>query len=81
MEIQLTKGLFNQQDAIELITKLIKAKIEFHEQKIGKSDWEEDIEYRENRMKDLQKDLDSMRNYIVMKHATLEVATTIYVNP
>lgn len=81
MEIQLTKGLFNQLDAIELITKLINAKIEFHEQKIGKSDWEEDIEYRENRIKDLQKDLDKVRSFIVKNNATLEVATTIHVNP
>lgn len=57
MNIQLLHGQFSKKDAINLISKLITVKIRFHEEKIPSSQSEEDIKMRENRIKQLQKEL------------------------
>ena len=54
MDIQLIKGEFNPNDALELITKMIEVKIKFHESKINTIHQEEDIKIREKKIKNLQ---------------------------
>lgn len=61
MKIQLIKGSFPRQDAIELITKMLDVKIRFHESKIMKNQHEEDVKMREKRIKELQHDLDKIK--------------------
>jgi len=64
MKIQLIEGEFKSSDALELITQMIHIKIKFHESKIGKSEFEEDIKAREGKIKRLQKELFELRNAI-----------------
>ena len=64
MEIQLIKGEFKSSEAMELLTQLIHTKIKFHENKIYKSETEEDIKSREAKIKKLQKDLYEVRENI-----------------
>ena len=67
MNIKLIEGQFNQKDALDLISKLIDAKIKFHENRITSTCTEEDIKMRERKIKHLQKDLYEARNYIENK--------------
>ena len=61
MNIQLIKGSFTRQDALELLTQLAEVKIKFHENKIMKGHDEEDVKMREKRIKELQQDLDRVK--------------------
>lgn len=65
MEIQLLKGNFTQSEALDILTQLIHIKIKFHENKIEKSDNEEDIKMRENRIKKLLQDLYEAKQVII----------------
>jgi len=62
--LQLLKGTFTKQEAINLITQMIDVKIKFHENSILKTDNEEDIKMREGRIRQLQKELYEARIYI-----------------
>ena len=64
MEIQLVKGQFNTQEALDIITKFIHVKIKFHESKISQSLSEEDIKMRESKIKHLQQELYKARKHI-----------------
>lgn len=64
MKIQLFEGEFNSQDAIDLITKMIKIKIQYHEEKIESNSNEEDMKRREAKIKRFQNDLDEIRSAI-----------------
>ena len=77
MEIQLIKGEFNSQDAVELIAQMIHIKIKYHERKINSHSNEEDIKTREAKIKQLQKDLFDLRKKINLKENDLEVVIKI----
>ena len=64
MHIHLIQGTFSKTDATELIGRLIQVKIEFLESKINKSHNEEDIKMREQRIKQLQHELQNARAHI-----------------
>lgn len=64
MKINILNGNFSRKDTLELITKMIHVKVKFHEEKIASSQTEEDVKMRENRIKQLQKELYEVRNYI-----------------
>lgn len=57
MKIQLIKGTFDAKEATDIITQMIHVKIKFHESKISNLSNEEDIKFREGRIKQLQKEL------------------------
>lgn len=61
MNIQLIQGTFSTKDAIDLISKMIQIKIMYHENKIAHHSSEEDIKYRESKIKKLQKELYEFR--------------------
>lgn len=65
MDIQLLKGNFTQSEALDLLTQLVHVKIKFHESKIEKSDNEEDIKMRENRIKQLFQDFYEAKQLIL----------------
>ena len=65
MNIQLLEGNFTQSEALELLTQLVYVKIKFHESKIEKSDNEEDIKMRENRIKRLHRDFYEAKQLII----------------
>ena len=56
--LQLLNGRYEKAEAKKLLTDLVKAKIGFHENRIKTSlHSEEDIKHSENRVKQLQRDL------------------------
>ena len=66
MDFQLFQGGFNTVDAIELLSKMIEVKINFHEGKIGETTSEEDIKFRENKIKKLHSDLSDIKKILVL---------------
>lgn len=79
MQIQLIQGRFSSEDAVELITRLIQSKIAFHEEKIHHTDMEEDIKFRENRIKNLQKSLSDLRDTIRSGNRMIDIDSSISV--
>jgi hypothetical protein len=78
MDIQLLKGNFTQSEALDILTQLIHIKIKFHESKIEKSDNEEDIKMRENRIKQLLQDFYEAKQLIIkQKHCDLKAEIII----
>jgi hypothetical protein len=73
MILSLIKGNFTSKEAMELITELIHVKIKFHENKIKLADQEEDIKMREKRIKQLQKELYEVKNYIDRKKESISL--------
>jgi len=78
MTIQLIKGEFQVDDAIELITKMVQIKIKYHERKIHSQMNEEDIKSREGKIKNLQRELFEMKEYI--KQAGDKIAIISHIN-
>ncbi len=64
MKIQLLNGNFSAAETIEILSKLIQVKIQFHENKISEISGEEEIKMRENRIKKLQQELFDARKLI-----------------
>jgi Spy/CpxP family protein refolding chaperone len=64
MKIQLIEGSFDKQDALNLLSKIIKVKIDFHESKIDADSNAEDVRMREQKIKKLQNNLMDLRNQI-----------------
>jgi hypothetical protein len=80
MILSLIKGNFTHKEAMELITELIHVKIKFHENKIKLADQEEDIKMREKRIKQLQKELYEVKNYIDRKKGNISLFGEISLN-
>jgi hypothetical protein len=64
MKIQLIEGSFDKQDALNLLSKIIKVKIDFHKSKIDADSNAEDIRMREQKIKKLQNNLMDLGNQI-----------------
>ena len=64
MKIKLIEGSFDKQDALNLLSKIIKVKIDFHESKIDVDSNAEDVRMREQKIKKLQNNLMDLRNQI-----------------
>ena len=77
MNIQLIKGEFNAQDALDLITQMLRIKIKYHESKISKHGSEEDVKYRESKIKRLQKELYEIRNSMDEKNGNVKLDAII----
>lgn len=81
MNIQLLKGYFSSAEAAELITQMIHVKVRFHESKISNDSSEEDVKYRETRIKELQRDLFEFKKQIDRQGGDLELYSQIEVLP
>lgn len=77
MELQLIKGHFTPQDAVDLITRIIDVKIKYHEGKITSESSEEDIKMRERRIKQLQNELFDVRQQMGNKTGKISLDSTI----
>ena len=77
MNIQLIKGHFHTPEAIELITEMVQVKIKFLERKINLTHTEEDIKMRENRIRELQKDLHTLRNFVMSQAGPVDLKSEI----
>ena len=80
MNIQLMQGQFSAQDAIDIITQLISVKIKFHEKKIEANDGEEATKMREKRIKDLQKDLQNIREYVLANGKSISIESVLHLS-
>ncbi|MCA0232876.1 MAG: hypothetical protein LCH91_20585 [Bacteroidetes bacterium] len=79
MNIQLVKGHFSPSEAIDLLAQLVQVKVRFHENKIEKSQNEEDIKMREQRIKQLQQDFFEAKQHL-LKHPTTGLNAEIKIN-
>ncbi len=70
MKINLIQGQFSAAEAAALIEQMIQIKISFHEKKISLLSSEEEIKFRETKIKRLQEDLASFRKQIVQANET-----------
>lgn len=77
MHIQLINTEFNSVDALEIIGQMIQVKIRYHENKIAKNSNEEDIKYREAKIKRLQKELYDLRSNLIGKEGNVKLDATI----
>jgi hypothetical protein len=79
MKVQLLRGRFTKDEALNILTKMVDVKIKFQEEKIKTSDNEEDIKMRESRIKELQKDLFKARFYIEHQKGKIELNSDIII--
>lgn len=79
MNIKLIQGEFSPEEAIELFAQLIQVKIKYHESLITKDASEEDIKFRETRIKQLQNDLVYFRDYVNNKKSKIRLETNLLV--
>ncbi len=77
MQMNLIQGQFEKNDALHLITQFVHAKISYHEDKIAQSANEEDIKMRENRIKELQRDLYELRQSLQHQDSALSLQAKI----
>lgn len=77
ISIQLIQGTFNSKEVVEIITEMIHVKIKYHENKISKSSNEEDMKYRETKIKNLQKELYKLRNDLDSKNGNVIMNASI----
>ncbi|MGV9013008.1 MAG: hypothetical protein ACOH13_10485 [Flavobacteriales bacterium] len=80
MDIQLINGAFGAADALDLITRMIHIKIKFHEGRINQNSSEEDIKYRESKIRNLQKELFQLREGIGREKGTITLDATINIS-
>lgn len=73
MNLPILKGIFSQADALDILTQMVQIKIKYHENKIDKSQNEEDIKSREQRIKQLHKDFYEAKQLILSQGASCEL--------
>lgn len=78
-KLKLIKGRFSKEESLELLTQLIQVKIRFQENKILKSDNEEDIKMRERRIKQLQKEFYDAKLVILKNENFCELDSEIII--
>jgi len=77
MNIQLIQGQFNAEDALDIITRMIDIKVKYHENKITGASTEEDIKFRETKIRRLQDALADFRKSISEKSGNITIDTII----
>jgi hypothetical protein len=77
MQIQLIEGVFNKAESLELVSQMILVKIKYHEKAIQKNCSEEDIQYRESKIKFLQDELLLVRRELSQSATSIHVHATI----
>lgn len=84
MQLQLINGHFSPREALDILTKMTNVKVSYHEQQISASDTEEDVKYREKRIKDLQRNLQEARQAITQSSqskVSLKADIILTINP
>ena len=79
MNIQLIEGQFTNKEALDLITQMIHIKIKFHENKINNNSNEEDVKYRETKIKNLQKELFELKYYLDNNGNSVKLEAQVFV--
>ncbi len=79
MQLQLIKGRFNKTEAFDLVSEMVNIKIRYHEDKIRWAEQEEDIKMRENRIKQLQKELHEFKNQLLSNEQAVNIESGIII--
>jgi len=77
MKVQLIDGQFTSQEALDILTQMIHVKIKFHEGKINNTSTEEDIKWREQKIKNLQKSLYEVRQEIEKQTNNIHIVAEV----
>ena len=77
MKVQLIDGQFTSQEALDILTQMIHVKIKFHEGKINNTTTEEDIKWREQKIKNLQKSLYEVRQEIEKQTNNIHIVAEV----
>lgn len=80
MQVELIKGQFSAADALDILSQMIQVKIKYHESKIEASSNEEDIKYRETRLKNLQAELALVRSKLSGSDQPVTIHSTIHLD-
>lgn len=80
MQLELIKGTFSEKEALDILTQMVEVKIKFHECKILQHSSEEDIKYRESRLKQLQHQLAAIRNALLQQSEPLQINAIIHLD-
>ena len=75
MNLQLIKGSFSRNEALELVTALIDIKIKFHEKKLNNTSNQNTPSklYHSKRIKELQKDLYEATTHLKQKKTSIKI--------
>jgi hypothetical protein len=79
MQFKLIDGQFSPNEALEILSQMLQVKLRFHESKINKDSTEEDIKYRESRMKQLQAEWALVRNKLLQQDVRSKLSAEIFV--
>lgn len=77
MQLQLIKGEFSANDALNLLTQMVQLKIQFHVNQISLQSNEEDIKRREVKIKELQNALYDLRKTYQNQNKNLKIEALI----
>ena len=77
MQFNLINGTYNRLEALEILTRMVQVKIEFHEDHILHTTDEEDRKMREQRIKELHSDLRRMRREIDKAEGRIAISATV----
>ena len=77
MKIELVNGTFNPNEAMELISRLVDAKISFLQDKIETSSNEEDIKMRERRIRKIQSEFHETRALLMEAQKPCGIVATV----
>jgi vacuolar-type H+-ATPase subunit I/STV1 len=77
MQLQLIQGQFAPQDALNILTEMIRVKISYHEQKIADGAMEEDIHMRERRISELQNELHEVRRQLKQSNSLVSLDAAV----
>ncbi|RXR22544.1 hypothetical protein [Flavobacterium stagni] len=79
MELQLIQGQFSPQEALSLLREMVDVKIKFHERKIATAASEEDIKFREKRIKDLQAEWQQIQTQLQQNERSISLKAPVNV--
>jgi hypothetical protein len=77
MDIQLIQGEFSTAETIDIVAQMVQVKIRFHECAIASNSSEEDIEYRESKIRTLQRELHELKQQYTLPNQRLTMEATI----
>lgn len=79
MDVRIIDGVFSRQEAIDILTDMVKLKIRFHERQIELTSDEEDVSHREARIRQLQHELQEARNNIMAGEDSVSLGGSVHI--
>ncbi|NDC77979.1 MAG: hypothetical protein EBZ67_08930 [Chitinophagia bacterium] len=77
MDLKIIDGVFSQQEAIDILTEMVRLKIRFHERHIENASQIEDISHREARIRELQSELQEARERILAGDTSVSLGGSV----